>query len=53
MPKIAVIFSGDLENPKGLVMSSISRAKYLSLIPGNDVDIFCISSYERWLARKL
>ena len=53
MKKIAIIFNGDLHNRKGYINAVLERAKRLCPQKEFSTDVFCLSTYDHWLDRKL
>lgn len=51
--KIAVLFSGNPYNRKGLINAVLNRAKYLQAFGEYDIDVYCIATYYNWMTRKL
>ena len=51
--KIAVIFSGDYHEPRGIFNAVINRIKYLVDLDFYDIDIYLVSSQSSWLVRRL
>lgn len=54
MKKVAIVFDGDIRDRKGYVNSVLERTKRLCTNSSQySVDVFCISSCDNWLVRKL
>lgn len=51
--KIAIMFSGDYHEPRGVFNAVINRIKYLVALDLYDIDIYLVSSQSSWLVRKL
>lgn len=53
MKKIAIVFDGNIVNPKGKVNSIINRIMELKTIADFDIDVFTVQEYETILLRLL
>ena len=53
MKKIAIVFDGNIVNPKGKVNSIINRIRELKAIADFDIDVFTVQEYETTLLRLL
>lgn len=51
--KMAIIFSGDYHEPRGIFNAVMNRIKYLVALDLYDIDIYLVSSQPSWLVRKL
>lgn len=51
--KMAIIFSGDYHEPRGIFNAVMNRIKYLVALDLYDIDIYLVSSQSSWLVRKL
>ncbi len=53
MKRVAIVFDGNIVNPKGKVNSIINRIRELKAIADFDIDVFTVQEYETTLLRLL
>lgn len=53
MKKVAIVFDGNIVNPKGKINSIINRIRELKAIADFDIDVFTVQEYETTLLKLL